>query len=93
MKKECRNCIYYMNGPYCDYCDLLDCSTHGYDWCFHFVEKENPDLLHEDLKKQEGLVFTLLQFFIISIIVLVFGLWIATKFPFEGLTAPESFPP
>ena len=51
MKKECRNCIYYMNGPYCDYCDLLDCSTHGYDWCFRFVEKENPDLLHEDLKK------------------------------------------
>lgn len=32
-------------------------------------------------------MFTLLQFFIVSIIILVFGLWIATKFPFEGLTA------
>ena len=32
-------------------------------------------------------MFTLLQFFIISVIILVLGLWIATKFPFEGVTA------
>ena len=32
-------------------------------------------------------MFTLLQFFIVSIIILVFGLWIAERFPFEGLTA------
>ena len=51
MKKECGNCIYYINGPYSDYCDILNCSTHDYDWCFRFVEKEFPDLLHEDLKK------------------------------------------
>ena len=32
------------------------------------------------------MMFTLLQFFIISIIILILGLWIATKFPLEGLT-------
>ncbi len=32
-------------------------------------------------------MFTLLQFFIISLVILVFGLCIAIKFPFEGATA------
>ena len=32
-------------------------------------------------------MLTLSQFFIISLLLLIFGLWMATKFPLEGLTA------